>query len=194
MNKKRKMMVGVVVAVIVCLSAVGVWKMGIFENEKNSYPISPPNPVLNVTKTDGNYTINITHILSHYGDPYQLTSDDIRWLNITEVWFVLNAQDGPGVLPFNLIKGIINDSVTGNNYTHGNLINILNNTNGNITYYDNDNDGILSVNDTFIVKSDAIPSNAQYMSLFLVYKGTCQGRFNYEYVTGLGVTWWEVEI
>ena len=69
LSKKRKIMIGVAVAVIVCLSIVGVWKIGVFKNEETScgsYPISPPNPVLNVTKTDGDYTINITHILSHY--------------------------------------------------------------------------------------------------------------------------------
>ena len=199
MNRKRKMMIGVVVVVVVCLSVVGVWKMGMFEKEENSYPMSPPNAVLNVTKTDGNYTINITHILSHYGDPYQLTSDDIRWLNISEIWVVLwNGSDCPGV---GLIQDIVKGSNGGSNYTEGinyalyKLTDILNNiNNNNVTYYDNNQDNMLSVNDTFVVKSGAIPNNAHLMSFYLVYKGTCQNRFNYEYVTGLGVTWWEVKV
>jgi len=145
MGKKRKMMIGAAVVVVVCLSGVGVWKTGVFKNKDTScgsYPISPPGPVMNATKTDGNYTINIKYILSHYSNnPYQLTSDDILWLNISKVWFVLGEEEGPGCPQFKTIEGIINGSINENNTTHGKLMDILNNASSNITYYDNDDDG-----------------------------------------------------
>jgi hypothetical protein len=198
MGKKRKMMIGAAVVVVVCLSGVGVWKTGVFKNKDTScgsYPISPPGPVMNATKTDGNYTINIKYILSHYSNnPYQLTSDDILWLNISKVWFVLGEEEGPGCPQFKTIEGIINGSINENNTTHGKLMDILNNASSNITYYDNDDDGILSVNDTFIVKSNAIPNNAQYMYLFLVYNGACPPTYRFEIIIGLNVIWWEVEV
>ena len=136
-----------------------------------------------------------TILLQQYSNnPYQLTSDDIPWLNISEVWFVLMEQETPGCPQLKTIMEIMNGSATENNYTHGKLIDILNSTSSNIIYYDNDDYNILSINDTFVVKSDAIPNNAQYMSFLLVYKGTCQNRYDSEIITRLGVTWWGVEV
>ena len=133
-------MIGVAVAVVVCLSVVGVWKMGIFENEEN-YPIYW-DIYMEIEKTDEGWVINVTDIVESNRDhnvtlppnevTYKLTNRSLYLVDPsppqsgeekTYVWKNITEIKGKSSIPYN------------------------------ITWNDNDYNDLLSVGDTFFISS-----------------------------------------
>lgn len=137
MSKKRKRMIGVAVAVVVCLSVVGVYKL-IEPNKMTGSPIMYTVD-WTIDNTSSAWIINITgtHVL------YASADYEPNWSPSLVTYRFLNISDFP-VDP------------TPENYIQNNTFLSIQSINGipspyNITWNDNDNDGWLSVGDNFTI-------------------------------------------
>lgn len=137
MNKKKKIMIGVAVAVVVCLSAIGVYKL-IEPKVMGSSPIMYTVD-WTIDNNSSAWIINITgtHVL------YASADYKSNWSASLVTYRFLNISDFP-VDP------------TPENYISNGTFHSIQSINGtpspyNITWNDNDNDGCLSVGDNFTI-------------------------------------------
>jgi len=87
------------------------------------------------------------------------------------------------------LRSILYNKSHKHNLGSGSLIDILNNTSGNVTYYDNDYDAHISLIDTFIIRGDLIDkalNESWGVRLYIIYNGDLNGRLSKEQFTKFG--------
>lgn len=196
MKEKRK--IGIVVALVVILCVGTIAWQNLKERNASSPGIAPPLIGMNLEEGENNYALTIYRIDSVAGEIWRCNPSADHWLSsLDPVSFLLYNFSAVLEDPTINIKDILINQTDENNIASGSVKNALNNTDGLVTYYDTDDDGKLSVNDTFVIndKYDAfrvgnkfmvngtVTENTQGMvvAFTLIYHGNVDSFFSEEY-------------
>ncbi len=174
MKGKRRKWVAIALLLIIVVASCGIaaWWM-YFSSTNGEHPLIYPQVVIWSEPSNDNYRMTV-----HYIDK---SAEDYReWLEIEDMVFLLTNSSGASHMT--LISIFYNKSHK-HNLGSGSLIDILNNTSGNVTYYDNDYDAHISLNDTFIIRGDLIDkalNESWGVRLYIIYNGDLNGRLSKE--------------
>jgi hypothetical protein len=179
MKGKRKKLVAIALLLIIgAASSIVAWWV-YFSSTNGEHPLICPQVVIWSETSNDNYRMTV-----HYID---IQAEDYReWLEIEDMVFLLaNSSDYSHMT----LRSILYNKSHKHNLGSGSLIDILNNTSGNVTYYDNDYDAHISLNDTFIIRGDLIDkalNESWGVRLYIIYNGDLNGRLSEEQFTPLG--------
>lgn len=189
-GSRKKLIAGIVVAVIV----VAGFTMWTLTDRTSDGPgaLELPGIFVNVTKNESVYTIKVTEI-SIKGS-HNLTKS---WLQIDNLRFLL--MDGDSKLGHILI--IYSNKTHASNIRSGNVADVLSGSDE-VIFYDNDYDGILSVNDTFMIKGNVLPYSEEdpqgvFSIIYEGHEGDLDGILNDDFITSIGEIllknneWWD---
>lgn len=177
-GKRRKWVaIGLLLIIVVSSTIVGLW-ICISSESVNGF-LFPPLIEMRTEKISDDYRMSVCYI--------EIRSEDYReWLEIEDMVFLLTNSSG---FSLHELTSVFYNKSHKHNLASGNLNDILNNTSSNVTYYDNDYDDHISLNDTFIIKGDIIDKALEEgwgVRLLLIYNGDLNGRLSKEKFIWLG--------
>jgi hypothetical protein len=179
MKGKRRKWVAIGLLLIIVAASTGVAAWWYFSSESVNGFLFPPLIEMRTEKISDDYRMSVCYI--------EIRAEDYReWLEIEDMVFLLTNNTGYSVLE---LTSIFNNKSHKYNLDSGNLIDILNNTSSNVTYYDNDYDAHISLNDTFIINGDIVDEALKEswgVRLLLIYNGDLNGRLSKEKFIWLG--------
>lgn len=182
-KKKKKILfvIGITCVIAISVSIITIW-VSFHPNHTNN----------------GNINSTIQHpwiiaLPSHHFRNYRLTVGDIlhtgsyydSWVDVDNVtylvtnyvhninWYVVGHPEPA--------RSILSDHNNESNLASGRVRQIKNNTTGYITYYDNDNNDMITIDDEFVINADIIPINStDGIDFYLIYEGNYTGYSLFE--------------
>ena len=179
----RKLVAGIIVAavVIACIGLI-LWKY----QSTDVDILQSPTVVLYISTSDNNYSAIIEKIDMH------VQMNITEWTNIDKLTYLITNGSVNGSVEYSLLRSIQHNESNVYNIASGNLTEALNNSENNIVFYDMDNDGLLSRNDSFIIKGitslkmrEAI-SETGWVRLYIIFEGEYGQTQNLWVVLGCG--------
>ena len=147
-------------------------------------PLISPSAEMEITRGDGVYELRIVNIT--------YASYMNKWLRLDRITFLLSPRPLPGYgepyFPLSpnggtteeYYRALIDDKDNPYNMASGKLIDIVNDPNEEIVYFDNDNDLKVSINDEISINYSLIPENLTNEEFLfdLIYFGDLEGALS----------------
>lgn len=165
-GSKTKLIAGIVVVVILVAGVGAVW---LLYGRGTGQGITPPVIRMNVYETNESYLINITGFI-------YLRTDLNMWTDVNTLYFIVSND----TINYNekVLKTYLDEKPKDKILAAGRIVDILNDTNSNVTYLDRDGDYTVSVNDTVIINKSLLTGYEIRAYFFFIYEGDEGGHYS----------------